>query len=285
MNKLLRKVHLHPLLWLMIAVSAWTGHFRELLLIFFIIAVHEFGHAWMAHVFRWRIKQIIFLPFGGVAEVDEHGNRPIKEELLVILAGPVQHLWMFAAAWLLHEFSLLPDMVYHTFMQFNAAILLFNLLPVYPLDGGKLLLLFFSMTRPFLAAVHLTILSSAALLVLLQAGVLLFFSFHLQAWLVLLYLAAALWREWKEKHYTFIRFLLERHYGNQPAASALQPLPADGELEIGKVLERFRRNTKHIVYVSIKGGERVRLDENELLHAYFSEKRTTARLIELLPIH
>ena len=49
----------------------------------------------MASYYSWRIPRIMLLPFGGMAEVDEHGNRPLKEEAFVILAGPIQHLWLF----------------------------------------------------------------------------------------------------------------------------------------------------------------------------------------------
>ncbi|WP_100402218.1 M50 family metallopeptidase [Bacillus sp. FJAT-42315] len=285
MNKLLRKVYIHPLMWVMIAFSVLTGYFIDLLLVFFIIVMHELGHASMALSFRWRIKRIVFLPFGGVAEVDEHGNRPAKEELFVILAGPLQHLWLFIAAWLLFTAGWMSDNLYQHFWQFNLAILLFNLLPVYPLDGGKLLLLFVSLRRPFLLTIRLAMIFSAICLVLLQLLILLFLPFHFQAWLIIAYLTVALWREWKDKHYTFIRFLLERYYGKKDVTVNLKPLQLSADTKIASALEQFRRNTKHIVYVTEQGKEIGRLDENEVLYAYFSEKRTGACLKELLPLH
>ncbi|OZI11315.1 stage IV sporulation protein FB [Bacillaceae bacterium SAS-127] len=272
-------------MWVMIAFSVLTGYFIDLLLVFLIIVMHELGHAAMALSFRWRIKRIVFLPFGGVAEVDEHGNRPPKEELFVILAGPLQHLWLFIAAWLLFTAGWISDNLYQHFWQFNLAILLFNLLPVYPLDGGKLLMLFVSLQRPFLLTIRLAMIFSAICLVLLQLLILLFLPFHFQAWLIIAYLTVALWREWKDKHYTFIRFLLERHYGKKDVAVNLKPLQLSADTKIASALEQFRRNTKHIVYVIEQGKEIGRLDENEVLYAYFSEKRTGASLKELLPLH
>ncbi len=268
----------------MIAFSALTGRFIDLLMIFFIIAIHELGHAWMALLFQWRIKRVVFLPFGGVAEVDEHGNRPAREELWVILAGPLQHIWLFLAAWLLFILGWMPENLYQTFWQFNLAIFLFNLLPVYPLDGGKLLMLLVSLRQPFLFTIRLAILFSALCLLCLQLIILFFLPFHLQAWLIIAYLIVALWREWKDKQYTFIRFLLERYYGNKEGAIKLKPLKVSCDAKLSSVLEQFRRNTKHIVYVTENGEEIGRLDENEVLYAYFSEKRTAACLKELLPV-
>ncbi|GLY10111.1 M50 family metallopeptidase [Pseudobacillus badius] len=284
MNKWMKNVHIHPLLWGVIGVCLLTGTFLPLLLAFTVIVVHESGHALAAHALGWRVKKVVLLPFGGVAEVDEHGNRPLREELLVVLAGPLQHLWLFAAAWLAHEGGFLSSGLYESFWDINMAILLFNLLPVYPLDGGKLLMLLFSAARPFLSAFRLVILCSACLLFCLQMTVFFFFPFHLQAWALFFYLGWTLWRAWKEKRYAFMRFLLERHYGNKGAAGFLKPLTAPSEEPVMNVLERFQRNAKHIVYVTEGGEKQGRLDENELLYAYFSEKKTDSRLKDLLPV-
>ncbi|OCA92411.1 M50 family metallopeptidase [Pseudobacillus wudalianchiensis] len=284
MSKWAKNIHVHPLLWGVAGVCILTGTFLHLLLAFSVIVIHELGHVAAAHALGWRIKKVMLLPFGGVAEVDEYGNRPLREELIVVLAGPLQHLWLFAAAWLVHQGGILPDNIYEAFWQINATILLFNLLPVYPLDGGKLLMLLFSTVRPFLSAFRLVIICSACLLFCLQLLAFLFFPFHLQVWALFFYLAWTLWQAWKEKRYAFIRFLLERHYGNKGSAGFLKPLTAPAGEPVMNVLERFQRNAKHIIYVTEGGEKQGRLDENELLYAYFSEKRTDSLLKDLLPI-
>ena len=124
MNKiiqLLQHVHIHPLLWIVIAISIATAHFLEVCLLIGIIFVHEMGHAAAASFFSWRIKKITLLPFGGVAEMEEHGNRPLKEEAIVVLAGPLQHIWMVALAYALLFFNLIPEDLYSIIfsLQFN----------------------------------------------------------------------------------------------------------------------------------------------------------------------
>ena len=76
------------------ALAIMTAHFFELTMFLIIVLIHELGHAFAASFYSWRIKRISLLPFGGVAEMDEHGNRPLKEEAIVTLAGPLQHVWM-----------------------------------------------------------------------------------------------------------------------------------------------------------------------------------------------
>ncbi|MGW9606378.1 site-2 protease family protein, partial [Heyndrickxia sporothermodurans] len=134
---LLRKIHIHPLFWIIVGIAVITARFHELLILFSILFIHEMGHSIMAHFFSWRIKKISILPFGGVAEMDEHGNRPLKEELLVILAGPIQHVWLAIVMFVLFKMHIISISFFQTFMDYNLMILLFNLLPIWPLDGGK----------------------------------------------------------------------------------------------------------------------------------------------------
>ncbi|MCI4139798.1 stage IV sporulation protein FB, partial [Bacillus vallismortis] len=79
------------------------------------------------------------LPFGGTVEVEEHGNRPLKEEFAVIIAGPLQHIWLQLAAWTLAECSVIHQHTFELFTFYNLSILFVKLLPIWPLDGGKLL--------------------------------------------------------------------------------------------------------------------------------------------------
>ena len=83
----LTKISVHPLFWVIIVIGIFTARFKELLLLFCIVLIHELGHAFAAAHYNWRIKRIQLLPFGGVAELEEHGNKSLKEELVVVIAG------------------------------------------------------------------------------------------------------------------------------------------------------------------------------------------------------
>lgn len=271
-QQLLNKVYIHPLLWFMAGIGIITGRFRELLMLFFIVFVHEMGHAACAHFFSWRIKRITLLPFGGVAEMDEHGNRPPHEELLVILAGPIQHLWLMGGAYLLHHFSVITYETYQLFILQNMTILLFNLLPVWPLDGGKLLFIVLSLKLPFNRAHNLMLYSSFSIFLLLCLFVILFKPYQLNMWIILSFLAVSLAMEWKQRHYVFMRFLLERYYGKKQPIANLKPLTVNGREKIYDVLLLFQRGCKHPVIIT-GDKEQSQLDENELLHAFFAERR------------
>ncbi|WP_249310256.1 M50 family metallopeptidase [Bacillus sp. FJAT-49736] len=285
MLNILRKIHIHPLFWIVMGVAVITARFYEMLTLLFILFVHEMGHGIMAHFFSWRIKKISILPFGGVAEMDEHGNRPLKEEFLVILAGPLQHVWLGALAFLLWSLDAISSHLFHMFMEFNVMILLFNLLPIWPLDGGKLLQLLFSRHIPYLQAFRLSILSSFIFLVLFHLISLFLSPFNLNIWVVVIYLYVSLWLEWKQIRYVFIRFLLERYYGRKNGIKGLKPIVVDSNAFLFEVLEQFQRGSKHPLIVENDGQEMGKLDENELLHAYFAEKMVTAKIKDIMYVY
>lgn len=285
MNKLgalLRQIHIHPLLWIVIAASIATAHFLEVCLLILIIFIHEMGHAAAASFFSWRIKQISLLPFGGVAEMDEHGNRPLREETIVVAAGPLQHIWMTGLAFILEKNGWLSFELFQLFLEYNFMVFLFNLFPIWPLDGGKLVFLLLSLKRPFPEAHRLTLLLSTGFLSLFAILILITAPNHLNVWVVILFLYFSLYHEWKQRRYVFMRFLLERYYGKVDGPHNLVPIKADEEDMIIQVLQRFQRGCKHPIIIEGIDNEKRTLDENEVLHAYFTEKRVTDKISDLL---
>jgi stage IV sporulation protein FB len=284
-TSVLKKLYIHPLLWLVMAIGIATAHFLELIMLLFIITIHELGHGMTAQHYSWRVKRIALLPFGGVAEMDEHGNRSLHEEFWVIVAGPLQHFWLVGAGWLLMQGSFVSQELFTLFFQLNLMVLLFNLLPIWPLDGGKLISLLLSLKYNYLKAYEMTLISSLSLLILFHLFILVIAPFHLNLWIVLSFLYFSLWMDWKQRRYTFMKFLLERYYGNSHQFGDLKPLPIEGEDTILTVVERFHRGVKHPLVVLDGGVEVGKLDEYELLHAFFAEKMTNAKTKDLLYLY
>ncbi|MCM3441974.1 M50 family metallopeptidase [Metabacillus halosaccharovorans] len=279
---LLQKIHIHPLLWVMIAISVITANFKPLFLLMIIIFVHEMGHAISAHFFSWRIKSIMLLPFGGVAEVDEHGNRSLREECMVVLAGPIQHLWLQGAAFLLYISNVIDVSDYQLFTFYNLSVLLFNLLPVWPLDGGKLLFIIFSKHWSYQKAHSYMMITSIIFLVFYVTAILLFSPTHLNMWIITTFLVYSLYHEQKNKMYSCLRFLMERYYGKQTQINRIKPIVVDESELVYHVLLQFQRGCKHLIIVERNGTKVSEMDENELLHAYFANKLTDSKIGDLV---
>jgi Zn-dependent protease len=136
--------------------SSPIGNVLEYLALFLIVTVHEFGHALACRQTGGTANRIVLWPLGGVAYVSPP-PRP-GAMLWSIAAGPLVNVVLVPVLYLLSEMSrtlgwaqTMPDVytLLRTVVVINLGLLIFNLLPIYPLDGGQILrsLLWFVMGR------------------------------------------------------------------------------------------------------------------------------------------
>lgn len=111
----------------------------EYITLFAIVLIHEFGHALACRSVGGRAEQITLWPLGGVAFVDPP-QRP-GAVLWSVFAGPLVNIVLVPVTILLAHFAPantdLGDFA-HAVMWINASLLIFNMLPIYPLDGGQI---------------------------------------------------------------------------------------------------------------------------------------------------
>jgi len=137
MKKLLDRVEIHPLTYIVLLISFFASFFEYMFLLLFIIFVHELGHLIMASFLGFKISKITLFPFGGITTYDSNINENILKEILICICGPIIQIFLLILIINLNEFIL--ESTYDKFILINKYLLLFNLLPISPLDGGKLL--------------------------------------------------------------------------------------------------------------------------------------------------
>src|SRR5215472_6310070 len=140
------RIHITFLLligWLAVG-SAGAAIF--VLLLFFCVVLHEFGHAIAAKGYGINTPDITLLPIGGVARLERMPEEP-KQELVIAIAGPLVNVVIAFCLFLVIGWrgNIGPatavqsgDMLVALF-QINIWLLLFNLLPAFPMDGGRVL--------------------------------------------------------------------------------------------------------------------------------------------------
>ncbi|RDW21669.1 M50 family metallopeptidase [Oceanobacillus chungangensis] len=272
-------VKFHPILYVFIAISILTGTFTELAIILSIVLFHELGHFIMANSLGWRVRRIMLWVFGGVMDTDEHGTKPIKEEMLVTLAGPCQHFIVYFLIFSLSPFDLVPASLLELAFYYNSAILLFNLLPIYPLDGGKLLFLLLSAIMPYKQAHQSIILVSMGMAIAIIFLQLFLFPFTLSALFIMVFIFLENRTEWKQRFYTFIRFLLNRYEGTT-SVQTIQPIKVSANSTFMDVFAFFKREKKHPIYIIYPDEQRIVIDENECLKSYFHDNQHTQTIGE-----
>jgi len=136
--------------------SSVSWNVLEYLALFLIVMLHEFGHALACRQVGGRANQIVLWPLGGVAYVDPP-PRP-GATLWSIAAGPLVNVVLVPVIYVILMLGrssgwsgTAPDLLrlLRSIFYINAGLLIFNILPIYPLDGGQILrsLLWFMLGR------------------------------------------------------------------------------------------------------------------------------------------
>ncbi|WP_084723505.1 M50 family metallopeptidase [Virgibacillus chiguensis] len=272
-NNLLPKVHFHPILLLFLLISFFTGTFMQLAILLFIVFFHELGHYIMALQFKWRIKKIMLWVFGGVMDTEEHGTRPVREEVLVICAGPFQHIVLYVIALVAVDTGVISSSIFDTFMYYNTTIFIFNLLPVLPLDGGKLLQLLMSTKWPYKMAYYRSIYFSLIACLFLLGTSLVVQPFTLSTFLLCLFLLFENKNEWKKRYYVFTRFLLKRFETRHNPIGRTRSIRVKAEKSLLEVFSHFYRGWSHNIHIIYPNGSIKLMNEYDCLYWYFEAKR------------
>ena len=164
------KLHMTFFIILLLGAWQWAGRSSDplvgaifgvvlMLALFLCVALHELGHSLMARRFGIQTREILLLPLGGIAQLEKNPDQP-RHELLIALAGPLVNIFIAALLILVGltpQVSLLTSLLDGQglsvalsnepslnnlliwLVSANVSLVLFNLIPAFPLDGGRIL--------------------------------------------------------------------------------------------------------------------------------------------------
>ncbi|MFV9510885.1 M50 family metallopeptidase [Tepidibacillus sp. LV47] len=269
------KVKINPFFWLIMIGAIATGQFIEIITLFAVVIIHELGHVLTAKSYGWRIHEIQLLPFGGMAKVEQPNDSRL-EEFVVTIAGPLQNFMMILVTVGFWHLQLWSNEWAAFFMKANLWIGLFNLLPISPLDGEKIMKTIFYIIFPFKKAITNSLFISFVLTILLffySTGYWNHWKWNVNGIILSIFFLYQNWMEIKQVPFYFWQFLLQKAQATPKRNTSAVPLIVKEETSVLHSLYLLKKERYHLFYVLSDQGEIVRtIPEEKLLSFVFQKK-------------
>ena len=211
--------------------SFLAGYFEYVFLTIFFITFHE-SSADKKSAAIYKASRIDIYMFGGVTIFDEDLNLDIKKEIITLIMGPISQIILFMLIYILYINGYVSNITYEKVYLINKYLLSFNLLPILPLDGGKLLNNILDLILPYDLSHKTTIIIS-----IITLPIILTFDNKIVISIITLFLLLNLIEEIKNHKYRLTKLLLERNLKRIKFKKTI----------IVKSLKEVRRNKNYIL--------------------------------------
>ena len=229
----MNKIKFHYTYYIISISFLFTGQFLNLLIFTSLIIVHELGHYIACLITKINVKNIIIYPYGGITKLDDIIDIDFSKESLISISGIVIQSIYFLLIYVLYRNQLIRDYTYNIFYRYHYSMLIFNLIPIYPLDGSKILNIIINKLFNFRFSTIILIIISIINMIVISFIYNINYSYIMIICVLINYLIDYI----KNIDYLYNRFLLEKYlykrkYNNN---------------KIIKNYNKMYRNTNHII--------------------------------------
>ena len=231
-----------------------TGYYLNLIALTSLIIIHEFGHYISAKILKFNVEKIIIYPYGGITRIKDLINKNINKELIISISGILFQLIYYYIIMLLNRQNIIRNYTFDIFTKYNQALLSFNILPIYPLDGSKIINLLLSKYLYFNLSNKITIYISliTLLIVIINNTYQCNYGYIITLSILITYIIKYI----KNIKYIYNKFLLERYIYQIKYK----------DIAIINNKNKMYKNKTHIIKENNKY-----IKENKYLNKYFSK--------------
>lgn len=205
MKNTLNKIKINNYTYLFILVCFLCGFIKNIIIIFSICLFHELGHIFFIKIFKYKIVSVELLPFGGFTTIDKHINSSISKDIIISFGGILFQLMLLIIVYVLkNNFNVIT---YNLIIKYNYILMIFNLIPIIPLDGNNIVHLL--LEKVFSYELSYKINTCISIIILIIFGTINYI-YKLDNYFIISFLIYKLLVYIKNYKYLKNRFLLER---------------------------------------------------------------------------
>ena len=256
MINICKKIRINYSFILLILLSLLSGLFRDIIVFIMIIIIHELGHILLSLYFKWNIEYVKFSICGAFIIYNDDIDKNFYEELILSISGVIFQNIIFSFFYLLNIYNIIDNNLFFIIYKYNISITIFNLLPIIPLDGSKIVYVFLNMRFPYKLSLKILNLISFISILLLSLFLIKNNKLEYSYIMILSFLLNKIYFFLKDIPYKYNRFLFERY--KKPISIKKY------EYIIGNDLSKMKRQKKHFFKINSKY-----YDERKLLSKKF----------------
>ncbi|MDD6203869.1 MAG: site-2 protease family protein [Firmicutes bacterium] len=255
-------VKINPLLAVMAALWLISGYWSTALVIFLLLLLHELGHILAAAGFSVRIYELELLPFGSCAKMDSiFEGHPVKESVIAASGPAVSLIFAVTACTLRCYFPNLMPNELELAEQYGYLIAGFNLIPVLPLDGGRILRALLSRRCDFGRATRIV----AAMGIAAGTGLVIWGIYTVAVGkpdillpMLGIFLVFSAWDQYRQGRFELAKCLLNRQKTQYRCESLyVKELAIRQDMKISGVLRLLKDDDKYYVFKVLDGNMQV----------------------------
>ena len=193
--------------YILLVLSMLAGYYKDILTIYFILIIHEVGHYIIMRYYSINIKSITLYPYGGLIKSDMLINTNSYKVLLISLGGIIIQCIFSIIFFILYKIGYVGNSYYFLFNKYNFYIILFNLLPMFPLDGFKIFNSLIEIFFSFKLSIKISIIFNFITLILF---ILYLYFYRINNYIIITFLLTSLINYLISFKYILNKFYLER---------------------------------------------------------------------------
>ena len=207
----MKNIKINYLTYYLLILYFMCGLIKTGIIVFFIVLIHELGHVFFAKIFNFKINSVTIYPFGGYTKLEKDINTSFYKDILLSLGGIIFQVILLLIFNILYKNMYLSKNTIDIFNQYNSLIMLFNLLPIIPLDGSIILENILSKFFSYKLSIKLNMYLSIFFLFIFF---LFNYKYSLNNYMIIMFLLYKILENKKNINYVFNKFLLERYLRN-----------------------------------------------------------------------
>ena len=207
---ILTKIKFNISFLIILLLGMVTGLYKEVLIFSSLILIHEAGHLVIGLIFRKEIEKVTIYMFGGYIKFKSKINTPFLEDFFIAIAGFISQTIYLLVILLLYKQGIVTEFYHTSFIKYYWGILIFNLVPIHPLDGYKLLKIILLRFFSFKLANKIGICISF-IMVLVTLCLSFVYKMSFNYLLIFSLLIKEIYTEYQNQNLVFNKFLLERY--------------------------------------------------------------------------